>query len=180
MTLRIRSAIKKAAAAIVVLSIMAAFAPAVSLAAITPYFVAANDTLLSFNESTMPYVSGGDILMPDRVFEGAGVWSTSSADREMVRLYRGNRYVDFFTESGETRSQDGNALNWPSARRTGRRFYVPLRQVCEYFGLTYQIIEVPSNIISEERMRIIRIISDSTVSGTSFVSTNERALRAAS
>jgi len=155
------------------------FIPVASLAAITPYFVAANDTLLAFNDSTMPFVSGRDILVPDKTFEGAGVWSVSSTDLELVQLYRGNRHVDFYTATGEVYDQDGNILNWPAARRIGSRFYVPARQVCEHFGLTYQVLEVPHNVIPEERMRVIRIVSTSTTNGATFVGLNERALRTA-
>jgi hypothetical protein len=162
---------------ILLLSTSVAYVPTTSLAAVTPYFIATNDTLLPFNESTMPFVSGGNILVPDSVFGGVGVWSVSDVDLELVWLYRGNRFVDFNTATGEVQDQDGNILNWPSARRVGRSFYVPVRQVCEHFGLTLQILEVPHNVIPYERMRVIRIVSNSTVSGATFIGQNERALR---
>ena len=169
---------RKILAVFVVLCLMAAFSPPVSYAAVSPYFVAINDTLLPFNENTMPLISGGEVFVPDRIFEGLGVWSVSSEDRELVRLYRGvNSYVDFYTARGVTEDQDGNSLNWPSARRVGRRFYVPLRQVCDFFGLTYQILEVPRHIVSEEQMWVVRIISTAVFNGPTFVGMNERTLR---
>ena len=170
---------KRIIVAIIVLCLFISFLPTFTLASVNPYFVVTNDTLLPFNDSNMPFISGGEVFLSERVFEGVGVWSTSSVDLERVRLYRGSRFVDFYTASGETQDQDGNLLNWPSARRVGRRFYVPVRQVCEYFGLTYQVIEVPYNVIPDERMRVIRVVSSSSVSGTAFIGLNERALRTA-
>jgi hypothetical protein len=109
-----------------------------------------------------------------------GVWAVGSDDLEFLRLYRGvSRYVDFYTARGVTENQDGNTLFWPPARRIGRRFYVPLRNVCEFFGLTYQIVDVSRDIIPDRQMQVIRIISDSPVNGLTAVGMNRNAIRVA-
>lgn len=142
--------------------------------------MAVNDTLLPFRTDTMPYISGGDIFVPDKVFEGLEVFAIGSDESEFVRLYRGfSKYVDFYTATGVTEDQDGNNLSWPPARRIGRRFYVPLRQVCSYFDLTYEIIEIPRTVIEGEQMWVVRIISSTVINGPTFVGLNKNAIRKA-
>ena len=148
----------KIAVVIVVICVAAVFMPIISNAAVSPYFMAVNDTLLPFNEDTMPYISGGEILVPHWIFDDSlGVWSVAAEELERVRVYRGDRYVDLYTKNGVAENQDGEILAWPAARRVGGRFYVPLRHLCEFFGLTYDIYMVSREIIPEEQMRVIRI-----------------------
>jgi len=172
---------KRVAAVIIALCLAAALIPAVSQAAVIPYFMAVNDTLLPFNDSTMPFVSGGEFFVSDRVFEGDSldVWAIGSGDLEFVRLYGAGKYVDFYTARAITMDHDGNTLHWPSARRVGARFYVPLRHVAEHFGLSYEILEVPRDIIPNEQMWVVRIISSAVFNGQTFVGLNRNAIRTA-
>ena len=157
------------------------FVPAQTQAAITPHFVIINETLLPFNESTMPIIVGSDIFIPVSVFRDLGVWQVGSDDEDRLRVYRGNRYVDFFTRPGETATinQDGIAMRWPPARRVGSRFYVPLRQVSDFFGLSFETLPIPSDIIPERQMYAVRIISTSVINGPSAVGMNRAAIRSA-
>jgi hypothetical protein len=171
---------KKAIPAIVVICIIVALVPLASLAVATPYFVAVNDTLLPLNEDTMPFVSGGQFFVPCKVFSDAGVWSLTYDEAGRARLYRGSRHLDFFTtQGGLTMDQDGRVINCPSAQRIGNRFYVPLNQVCSYFELTYEIIEVDQEIIPNEQMSILRIKSNAVFPDKTFVGVNRLALKAA-
>ena len=174
---------KKIAAVLVALCLAAAFLPTVSRAAIAPYFMAVNDTLMPFRTETMPYISGGEIFVPEKVLEGLGVFATGSDDLEFLRLYNYSQgvalYVDFYTASGDTKDRDGNTLYWPPARRIGRRFYVPLRQICDYFGLVYEFLDVPLEYIDNEQMYVVRIISSANFNGPTFLGLNRNALRAA-
>jgi len=171
---------KRIFAVLIVLCLLAAFLPLTSQAAITPYFMAINDTLLPFNDGTMPFVSGGDFFVPDNVFEHIeDIWAIGSDSLEHIRLYRGKTYVDFYTDRRQTVDHDGNTLRWPAARRIGSRFYLPLRQVCDYFGLTPQVVEVTSDIVADQQMYVIRIVSTSRINGETFVGLNRNAIRAA-
>ena len=173
---------KRIAALFIVIILSVVFVPVFSQAAITPYFMAINDTLLPFNDDTMPYISGNDFFIPENVFneyEGLNLWAIGSSAQGYVRLYRGTRYVDFYTTLGETKNQDGNTLNWPSARRINRRFFFPLRQVCEYFGLTWSIEEIRRDVIPDEQMYLVRIISSASLTGQNFITRNRDAFRAA-
>jgi hypothetical protein len=173
---------KRIAAGIMVLCLALAFVPTVSHAAITPYFIAVNDTLLPFNDDHMPFVIGGDFFVPVRVFEDLDIFAVGSDELERVLLYRGaSRYLIFSARPGDGRTtdQDGNTLQWPSARRIGRRFYVPLQQVCDFFGLTFSVIPISRDIIQAEQMHVVRIMSNFEINERSFVGIYRHALRAA-
>ena len=170
---------KKFVTILIVLCMAIFLVPAVSRAAVIPYFVAANDTLLPFDESTMPYVSDGEIFVPDKVFSQCGVFSLSSVESELVQLYGGGKRLYFNTAQNITRDIDGNVIECSPARRIGRRFYVPLDSVCEYFGLTCgKPIEIPRDIIPNEQMYVLRIISNAVFNDKTFVGINSKAIAA--
>ncbi|MCL2402597.1 MAG: hypothetical protein FWC90_08170 [Oscillospiraceae bacterium] len=153
------------------------FVRPVSRAAVVPYFVAVNDTVLPFNENTMPLHSNGHYFIPHNVLVSAGVHYLVNIPDETVQLYRGDRTVNFYTIQNHTTDQDERILNWPSARRVGSRFYVPLAQVAAFFGLTYEIIEIGHDIIPYDHVSIIRIQPDPMLNGPSFVGLHRSALR---
>ena len=172
---------KKIAVMIFVLFLLVALMPPVSQASVTPYFMAVNDDLLPFTAANMPYVAGSDIFVPHVIFRQVGVWETASAAAERVRLYRGGEtFVDFYTSTGVTEDQNGT-LAWPSAHRIGSTFYLPLRQVCSYFGLSFEILDVRRETIPEEQMRVIRILQPNmwVFNGATFLGYNSRAIRSA-
>ena len=165
-------------ALLLAICLLAALIPTVTNAAIATYFVAVNDTLLPFNEDTMPFISGGNFFLPDNVFERVDdIWAIGSDSLEHIRLYKGRTYVDFFTDSRQTVDHEGNTLRWPPARRIDSKFYMPLRQVCDYFGLESQIIRVSDDIIPDQQMYVVRIISTSRINGETFVGLNRNAIR---
>ena len=175
---------KKLFVIIIVILITAVLLPTISGAVVTPYFMAVNDTLLPFESDTMPYVSGRVIYVPCGVFKGVGVNTISivSEDLEQARLYRGGeRYVDFYPTRAVTEDQDGKTLQWPAPRRIGNIFYVPIEQVCTYFGLTYEMIDVSPDIIPQQQMQVIRIkpIDYLGLNGRTFVGMNSDALKTA-
>ena len=179
---------KKITAFILTICIVAVILPTTSSAAVTPYFMAVNDLLLPFNYDTMPYVVGSEIFVPYNMFgygdaQGLRVYSIAAAELERGRIYTGSdRYVDFYTDRGITEDQDGNTLAWPSVRRIGNSFYVPLRHVCAFFGLSHEILPIGRDIIDQEQMWVIRITHTegfTGLNGPTFVSINRSALRAA-
>jgi len=164
---------------LIILSLLVVYVPTITQAAITPHFVMVNETLLPFNEDTMPMLVRGEIFIPVGVLRALEIWSVGNEEDERVRVWRGVRYVDFYTRSGETRAvdQDGVDLGWPAARRIGRRFYIPLHQICEFFGLSYQSLAIPSDIISERHMSVVRIVSGSLINGPSAIGMNRTEIR---
>ena len=170
---------KKVITAVILICVLTALSvPMVTRAVITPFFIAVDDTLLPFTGENMPYVTGGEYFIPHGVFNGVSVWSIASS--EHVRVYTGaSRYVDFYSTSGSVEDQDGNVLSWPAARRVGGRFYVPLRQICDFFGLSFDVLTVGRDIIPQEQMRVIRIRSPghTALNSQTFFSLNRTALR---
>ena len=147
----------------------------VSHAASVPYFIAVNDTVLPFNDNTMPIYLNGNYLIPHNILISAGIHYLASVQEERVQLYRGDRTIDFRTQGqGFTTDQDDRILNWPPARRVGNIFYVPLAQVTSFFGLTYEIIEI--GLIPYDNVSIIRIQPDPALNGPTFVGIHESAL----
>jgi hypothetical protein len=171
---------RRVIATLVALLSIAALVPTLSRAAVIRQFTAVNDTLLPFTEDNMPYTAGDVYFVPIRVFQEAGLLAFSSVESEWAQLFRGGRWVDFYTARSVAEDQNGNTLNWPSVRRIGSRFYVPLHNVCDYFGLTYEIIEVGRDIIPEQQMIVVRIKTAAAVyNARTFISMNRDALRAA-
>ena len=171
---------KRITATILVICLSVVITPVVSRAAVIPYFMAVNDTLLPFSDENMPDIIGGEIFVPPGMFAGVSVWSVASENSEQIRLYRGvSKHVDFYTARGITVDQDDNVLSWPSARKIGNKFYVPLRQVCEYFGLTYEIYDISREVIPQEQMRVIRIRSVEGFNKNTFLGLNGNAFRKA-
>ena len=169
---------KRIIISIVALCVMLMLVPLVSRAAVMPYFVAVNDVLLPYSDDTMPFIVGNDIFVSVSVFERLNIWPYISENMVRVILYRGvDRYLTFDTVRRVTENQDGNILQWPTARRVDGRIYVPLRQVCDYFGMSFSYIDVPSNIISSEQVRLVRIVTDSVINDPTFMSINTTVMR---
>ena len=160
-----------------VLFLVAALVPGVSLAAVTPHFVAVNDTLLPFNADTMPFIRGGVVYVPYGVLAWAGVRSSVSAELGRVRLQMGGtKWVDLYPASGAAVDQNGDALDWPATQRSDGRNYVPLQEICSYFSFRYELIEVGRYIIPDTQIWVIRIITGSVSNRQDFVDRNAIAM----
>jgi hypothetical protein len=172
--------VKRVLFLVVALFLLVYVVPLGSRAAVTPYFIAVNDTLLPFSDDTMPYVSGGEFFVPYKIFTEAEVWSLVSAEAGRVHLYKGGKHLDFFTVQGITMDQDGNVLECSPAIRSGNGFYLPLGQVCDFFGLDYEVIDIGREIIPDEQMSILRIKSNAVLvfNANTFVGVNRYALKA--
>ena len=170
---------KKIASTIIALCLIAALAPTATRAAVSPHFMAVNDTLLAFGDDTMPIIIGGIIFVPHDVFALAGVRAATSGAPGHVRLYAGARRLDFFADWGVTEDQHENTLNWPPAHRHGGKIYVPLHQVCCFFDLSYTLIEVGRDVIPNAQIWVVRIISSAALTNESFVSLHRNEMAAA-
>ena len=169
---------KKTIILLLIISIIAASVPMASQAAVTPAFMAVNDTVLPFNESTMPIHVGGEVFVPSAMFSAFGIWEFPNVASEFVRVYRGDWGVDFWIAEGRVVDLSGNALNWPNARRIGNRFYVPLAQVTAFFGLQWDVIEIREDIIPGGEIRMFRITDDRAVfNGPTLVGYNATLIR---
>ena len=171
--------IKKAILAVVAVCLMILLLPLASRAAVAPYFVAVNDKLLPFSEDTMPFISGGEVFVPYKVFSEAKIWSLTSGER--VRLIQNPKWLDFKTDQEITMDQDGNTINCSPAIKVGKQFYLPLNQMCDFFNLSSEIKNIPRDIIPDEQMSVLRIWSNSikVFNTESFMGVNRIALKSA-
>ena len=169
---------KKTIIFLLTISIIATSVPMVSQAAVTPAFTAVNDTVLPFNENTMPLFVGDEIFVPPAMFSTFGIFEFSDVGSEIVRVYRGDRGVDFWIAYGRVEDISGNALNWPNARLVGNRFYVPLAQLASFFGLTWEVIQIREDIIPGGQMRMVRLRDGRAVfNGPTLVGYNATLIR---
>lgn len=102
-------------------------------------FTAVNNTLEPLDNNTMPIIIGSLLYIPCAFFssEELGVNYISSGNQ--VMLYYGSKFLIFDTELATVVDQNKNQYNIPALKKNGR-IYVPVDEVCELFGLTYQVI----------------------------------------
>jgi len=176
---------KRIALLLVFLCLAVVLEPAFSRAEDSPAFIAINDTILPFNDDYMPFAVGGMVYVPAIVFKDLNIYAEGSAETERMVMYTGAgsamRFLEFSTRPGYTsvKDQNNNTLSWPAARRIGRRFYVPLRHVCEFFGLQVNAYEISRDIIPDRQISLVRIWTDISLSAQTLINRNRNALRAA-
>ena len=148
---------RKVILTLVIVCVIAALSPVYIQAAVTPAFTAVNDVILPFNADTMPFISGGEIFVPPRMFAELGIWHFSSPMANLVMIYRGDLGINFWIDQGRVVDRADNQLNWPNARRVGDRFYVPLAQTAAFFGLSWETVEIREDVLPGGNMRLIRL-----------------------
>lgn len=105
------------------------------------YFTAVNISLLPLSMDTMPIWVGGQIYVPASVFDSSrtgadlGVSLTRLGSKNTVILLAERKTMIFDTSAGTCKDQYDNPIpNCKAVTRKGTAF-VPLAQVCSYFGL---------------------------------------------
>ncbi|MDR2671339.1 MAG: polysaccharide deacetylase, partial [Oscillospiraceae bacterium] len=112
------------------------------LAAAEPavYFTAVGYTILPLADGAMPITSGVTLYAPHRVFtNGTGIFSSIMYQPHYLSLFGPNRSLTFDIERSVSFDQDrmySDALIY-----RGGTYYVPVDAVCEYFGLTYAVLD---------------------------------------
>ena len=135
-------------------------APALTITAV-------NDSFLPLSSSYMPTRIGGEYFVPYAVFSSGGIGVRSSYDggQQMLVLSSGGRSLTYLIAQGYVYDQNMRSYDTPAYSLNGQ-IYVPVRTVCSFFGLSYSLITSTS-------AQILRICSSSSVSDSSFLSTNK-------
>lgn len=108
---------------------------------VTVYFTAVNETVLDLRSETMPFMSGGDVYVPYTVFDpnttgiNLGVYTLYGSNTVMVYSRTGGILV-FDLLAGTTTTAEGELLPKTAIRRNSVVF-LPVVQVCSYFGLDW-------------------------------------------
>lgn len=103
-------------------------------------FTAINNTVQPLDNNTMPAIIGGVLYIPCAFFssDALGVYYVSGDSQ--VMLYYGSKRLTFDTEQATVIDQNNNQYNIPAIKRSGL-IYVPVDEVCSFFGLSYVVIQ---------------------------------------
>lgn len=123
------------------------------------YLTAVNDSLLDLNAQTMPTWSAGVLYVPCSVFDGGnsagvsfGLSSRYNKSSGTLGLYNLRGQMMIF-DLNQNICYDGiteEPLIGKAIIRNGRP-YVPLAVVCEFFGLSYTIIQITEGYVVRVR-----------------------------
>ncbi|MDR0380921.1 MAG: polysaccharide deacetylase [Oscillospiraceae bacterium] len=119
-----------------------ALAPARLRAAAEPtvYFIAVGYTVLPLADGAMPITSGVTLYAPHRAFtSGTGIFSSIMYQPHYLSLFGPNRSLTFDIERNVSFDQD--RMYSDTLIYQGGTYYVPVDAVCQYFGLTYAVLD---------------------------------------
>lgn len=127
----------------IVLMLVLILPPASVSATSTVFFTAINDSLLPLSSTSMPAWVGGVLYAPISSFTSQssgvslGLLYSQNTTEQTATLYTLQNMLIFDLESGTiTDNQTKRPLNALTVYRNGR-VYLPVAEVCRFFGLTY-------------------------------------------
>ena len=118
------------------------------------YFSVVNDSMITLSDSTMPVWSGGVLYVPHSVFDGTnstgigfGLNFSYNRDTGIASLFTTQQILTFDLNRGISYDYiSGTPLKERAILRNGRP-YLPVGQVCSFFGLSYSVIAIPEGHI---------------------------------
>ena len=118
------------------------------------YFSVVNDSMITLSDSTMPVWSGGVLYAPHSVFDGTnstgigfGLNFSYNRDTGIASLFTTQQILTFDLNRGISYDYiSGTPLKGRAILRNGRP-YLPVGQVCSFFGLSYSVISIPEGHI---------------------------------
>ena len=125
---------------LIVLVVVSMLAVPFAGAASNVCFTAINDTLQTLGESTMPVIIGNILYIPCTFFASRelGVYYITSGSQ--LLLYNSQKRLLYDTALGIVSDQEDNR-NYITANVQNGLIYVPVDEVCTYFGLSYDVIQ---------------------------------------
>lgn len=118
------------------------------------YFSVVNDSMITLSDSTMPVWSGGVLYVPHSVFDGTnstgigfGLNFSYNRDTGIASLFTTQQILTFDLNRGISYDYiSGTPLKGRAILRNGHP-YLPVGQVCSFFGLSYSVIAIPEGHI---------------------------------
>lgn len=128
-----------------------------SAAAESAYFTAVNENLCLLNDDTMPFWSGGTLYVHSSVFSSydLNISYVKDSAAKAVLLYSGGKLIEFDISAGTANNGLGTYYS-VTAKQKGGVVYLPVAFVCNYFGLTYSILDT-------DWVPLVRVCSASAV-----------------
>lgn len=169
---------KRILSVVCVLAICLALAGAsVSLGVMdNPSFVAVNDTLLPLEDAFIPIAMNGQYYVPYTVLDDSvtgvslGVFPIYNSTYNTLAVSNRELTLTFSLNNGVCVDQSGVSHNVRAVTRNGQ-IYLPIRYVCEYFGLTYS-----SRVTASSSLVRVRSAS-SILDDNSFVSSAQQKMQ---
>lgn len=154
-------------AVVLLLCIMAAFVLPTVKAADPTYFSVANNVILPLTAETMPIYSGGRYYVPYTFFSSGELGVFAQTGDKKVLLYANvSKRLTLDALSATIIDQDGYQYYQYAPMIHNGIVYVPVEMVCNFFGLTWSVINTTTTPAS-----IVRITSKSPIINEStFVS----------
>lgn len=140
---------------IIALCLVVALTAPASEAAGNVCFTAINNALMPLDNSTIPVIIGSLLYIPGAFFSSGQLGVRYLEKDNQVLLYRDLQLLLFDAVRGTVFDQDNNRLSISAVKRNGI-VYIPVDQVCGFFGISY-------NVISTSPAPIVRFISGSPV-----------------
>lgn len=124
------------------------------------YFTAVNDTLNKLDAATMPFYDKDQYYVPYKIFDdlSLGVYYTYNKENHTLTFFNRRNTLIFQLLLGY--SYDNNQQYRESAVNKNNTLYIPIKFVCERFGLDFQVIKTP--------VQVIRVVSDAELSQNEF------------
>lgn len=113
-----------------------------SMAAENVYFTAVNENLCLLTDDTMPFWSGGTLYVHSTVFSAydLGLSYVKDSAARSVFLYSGGTLVEFDLAEGNANNGLGTYYSVKAVQKGGA-VYLPVAFVCNYFDLSYSIVD---------------------------------------
>lgn len=113
----------------------------------TVYFVAADKSVLSVTDETMPFWHNGFLYISSSIFTGMtreslGISHVINAEQKVTILYGDNKALWFEQGLVYGNDSDGNTY-YPGVVVRNGHYFVPAAVVAKYFNLQYSVIDVP-------------------------------------
>ena len=146
------------------LSLVVTLPPVASRASPMVCFTGVNDTLLPFRDATMPAYFGTVLYVPAGVFAEFGISSGTSASRDNLYVYRGEKErLAFYISLELAMDQSGEIYENVGVKTVDGLYFLPLDFICEFFELTYKLL-------SNDPVSVLRIKnSDAVYNDPSFI-----------
>ena len=145
---------KLLAAALALVLCLSIFMP-IPAGAATPIFVAVNDRVLELSADTMPIWVDGEIYIPYSILDAKsngvrwGIYCNYMKADHFLTVYDVDKrlFLDFDLREGTAFDSITGEEYAPGAVLRGSRPYLPLKLMCEYFGLQYSYQEITQGML---------------------------------
>ncbi len=125
---------------------------------------AVNDSFLPLSSSTMPVRRNGDLYVPYSVFQNIGLNASYTEKQQFLVMYNWDYTLNFSISQGYVYDQNDKSYS-PPAYLINNTAYVPVKLICNVFGLSYSTISAS--------YPVLRITNDNVfLSDHAFVTNN--------